>query len=161
MPEKLTKIAKNILLAFVLITIGFALGRETASPNEPESIRNTPSTDAGARVVVYYAHTTFRCSTCNTIEKLAFKTLQDRFATELADGTIEWKTVNFQHDEAFAEHYKIVSSCVVVAAFNGDRETDWKRLDGVWDKAGNPQDFEEYVGNAVAKMLKQTGSTAK
>ena len=161
MPDKLTKIAKNSLLAFVLITIGFALGRETVSPSEHQDTHPLPSTGAGSRVVVYYAHTTFRCSTCNTIEKLALKTLRDRFAAELEDGTIEWKIVNFQHDEGFAEHYKIVSSCVVVAAFNGDRETAWERLDGVWDKAGNPQDFSEYVGNAVTKMLKKTGRTAK
>lgn len=62
-------ITKNILLAFVLITIGFSLGKETTL-RKIKPVASTNETETDNKVIVYYLHATFRCITCNTIEKM-------------------------------------------------------------------------------------------
>lgn len=144
---------KNILLCFVLISIGFALGKTVASKRSPGVTAKEPVTIAGRKVSVVYAHTPFRCVTCNTIEELARETVMNRFAEEFAAGLVEWRTVNFQEDEAFAEQYSIASSCLVVVLENDGAETGFRRLDDVWTRYQDPEAFESYVADAIRDAL--------
>jgi hypothetical protein len=155
-------IASNILLAFVLVTIGFALGKasarravsERAVPDPVAVATNVGSTVEGAlQVHVYYAHTTVRCSTCNTMEKLGTKVVEGRYAAELADGRVSWKVVDFQQDEGFAKRYEVVSSCIVVVTTRGGKETGHRRLDDVWTHVRNPAVFETYMVGNIDAML--------
>lgn len=172
MPAKGTtvRIVRNALLAFVLITIGFAFGKESArrrfaasmpAGHQNATTNTVANSEAGTRVVVYYAHTALRCVTCNTIEDLAHGALKSRFADELAQGAVEWRVVNFQEDENFAKRYEIVSSSVVVVGIKGDIETGYERLDEVWTKVNDPAAFEEYVVQAVRKLLSEKGAVSE
>ena len=155
MRENLITATKQTLLAFVFVTIGFALGKEvtlrrqgSANPGSaPE-----PGT-AKDKVIVTYLHTTFRCETCNTIERLAKALVDTEFGSERTAGRIEWRVADFQKDEAIAKRYEVVSSCVVVARVRDGRETDYQRLDDVWVHYKNPADFNLYVGAAIRKGL--------
>ena len=147
-PENFQPLVRNLLLGFVLLSVGFALGKESQrrvppAPSAAVSGGQTP-------VTVYYAHTTFRCVTCNTIEALAKQTLEKRFADDLAKGQIEWQVVNFQDDAVFAERYEIASSTVVVTRAGGR----YQRLDEVWTKVDDPAAFEEYIAMAVQAFLR-------
>ena len=170
MNDKHQKVARNLLLAFVLITIGFALGKESAKrrADTATSVGAANSTSNSvtnartqARVVVYYAHAAFRCVTCNTIETLAKKALDRRFGAESTKGLVEWRVVNFQEDEAFAKRYEIVSSCIVVIGMKGSAETGHKRLDEVWTKVSAPAAFEEYIVGAVQEFLPEKGGSSE
>lgn len=161
--ETMVRIVRNALLAFVLITIGFAIGRESERRSARTGTQTAlaPLAAAGAsavtehadRVVVYYAHTTFRCITCNSIEEMAHGVLTSQFADELASGAAQWQSVNFQDDEAFAKRYEIVSSCVVVVGMKGDGEIGFRRLDEVWTLVKDPPAFEKYIADAVREFL--------
>ena len=69
------KILTNGLLAFALTSIGFALGKHSVKPEQQAA---SPSSKSGRHVAVYYLHSTFRCVTCNTIEKMARELLDKR-----------------------------------------------------------------------------------
>ena len=153
--EKAKYITRNALLAFVLVSVGFALGKEVTARRltptaEPDSSAPLATAD---KVVVYYLHTTFRCVTCNEIERLTKALLETEFAGDLAAGRIEWREANFQQDESLAHRYEVVSSCVVVARIQGGKEIDFQRLDDVWTRYEDPTDFNEYVGAAIRKYL--------
>lgn len=158
---KTANIVRNVLLAFVLVTIGFALGKASAKRDAPlvrapDAVTSTnASATAGAavRVRVYYAHTTVRCSSCNAIERLGEKVVRGRYAAELADGRISWNVVDFQQDEAFAKRYGIVSSSIVVTREEGGREASHRRLDEVWTHIRNPSAFESYMVENVNAAL--------
>lgn len=158
--KRLQVIAKNLLLAFVLVTIGFALGKESARrqalPVAAPAAEAGSEVSRGTRVIVYSTHATLRCVTCNTIERLAKQTVEDRFADELAAGRVAWRIVNFQEDEVFADRYDIASSCVVVAGMRGDDETGFKRLDEVWTKVDDPAAFSDYISDAIQGFLEAT-----
>ncbi len=153
--ERAKNFTRNALLAFVLVSVGFVLGKEvTARRQTPTTGPESPTPVAtGDKVVVYYLHTTFRCVTCNEIERLTEALVKTEFADDLAAGRIEWRKANFQQDEALAKRYEVVSSCVVVANMRGGQEQGFQRLDDVWTRYQDPADFNGYVGAAIRKYL--------
>ena len=154
------RIVKNILLAFVLVSIGFVLGKQ--SVRLPPGPAPPPSTAAGAlapsgelpvRIRVYYLHATFRCVTCNTIEKMTRDLLDQQFGDALADGRIEWQEADFQENEALAKQFDVIASCVVVAKVRGESMLEYKRLDEVWTLLKDVPQFNAYVGDAIRACL--------
>lgn len=168
--EKAKNITRSVLLAFVLVSIGFVLGKEVtarrqASTSDPVRQAATagpespvPEATGNDKVVVYYLHTTFRCVTCNEIERLTKALVETEFADELTAGKLEWREANFQQDESLANRYEVVSSCVVVANMQGGKESEFQRLDDVWTRYQDPADFNGYVGAAIRKYLKEGGT---
>lgn len=151
-------IARNILLAFVLVSIGFALGKEYALRSKPTA--SSPATAAsGDKTIVYYVHGSIRCATCNKIEKLAHETVQRDFAAELQSGRIEWRTANFQEDEDLAKRYAIASSGVIVVSVKDGKETGFKKLDQVWTLVNDPLAFSAYISGEVGACVSGERST--
>ncbi len=143
------------LVAFALVSIGFALGkhatRQTAAPEAPQPAAS------GRQIAVYYLHSTFRCVTCNTIESMTRELLDSVYSKELADGTIRWIEADFMQDTALARQFEIAASCVVVADMQDGTVRDYKRLDEVWTHMQNPASFNAYVREAIDGYLKQAG----
>ena len=170
MSEKLQKVAKNFLLGFVLVTIGFALGKRSATrtleARLPQTLEArlpqtlgpasvTESAEQGTKVIVTYLHATFRCVTCNTIEEMAKEAVEKRFAEALSSGDVDWQTANYQERGELAERYEVVAACVVVSKMVDGQETDYQRLDDVWTLMKDPPAFEKYVSNAILTYLPQ------
>jgi hypothetical protein len=143
-----------VLLAFVLVSIGFALGKEVTARRQAPADTTGP-VSGGDKVVVYYLHTTFRCVTCNEIERLTKALLETEFADPMAASKVEWREANFQQDETLAKRYEVVSSCVVVVQVRDGKEAAYQRLDDVWTRYQNPSDFNHYVGSAIKKYLEE------
>ncbi len=152
---KLAKvIIARVLIVFVLISIGFALGKEVG--RRPEA----PDEGVTARdgVTVYYMHTTIRCVMCNRIQAYTHSLLKEQFAAQLGDGRLEWTSVDFQQDEALAKRYDVGVSCVVLVRRRNGREVAHRRLDELWTKIGDEDEFTRYVGDAVREFLNGGGS---
>lgn len=143
----------RLLIGFVVFTVGFSAGRKSATLPEPvAAVPETAMSDAGY-VRIYAAHMTFRCAECTQIEWLTRELLQQEFAQELEDGKLVLQTVDYMRDAAFARRYNISSSTVVVARMNGEEEVDFQRLDEVWTKVHNREEFFTYVRTAIRKSL--------
>lgn len=145
----------NLLVSFALISIGFVLGKETGR-------RETPAGDAAVapvpgsghdRVIVYYMHATVRCVTCNELETSILSVLLTDFADELREGRVEWRTADYQTEEALAKRYDVASGCVVVVKVKDDREAEFKRLDDIWTRSGDRARLSEYLSAAVRQFL--------
>jgi len=149
MRNKIKNIIKNILLVFVLVSIGYALGKF--------SVKNIPApTDhksTTAAVHVYYLHSTFRCSTCNTIEKMTKELLGKQFQNEIDSGRLLFSEVDFQKNEALANQFGVVSSCVVVAEEQNGEILDYKRIDEVWELKDKPEEFDDCISRIIKKFL--------
>jgi hypothetical protein len=148
--------AARVLLGFVLVTLGFALGRRTAPlpASEAETAAgNRAQTTQADRVVVYAAHMTFRCPECTQIEWLARELVETEFAAELANGSLAFRTVDYMRDTVFAKQYNIASSTVVVVRIEDGEEKGFRRLDEVWTKTRDRDAFFEYVRSAIRETL--------
>ncbi|NCB39486.1 MAG: hypothetical protein EOM80_12040 [Erysipelotrichia bacterium] len=155
--EKYKKLLTNLLLAFVLVSIGFALGKhsvinKTISSNVVAA-SNGGTTSAERLVKIFYMHATFRCVTCNSIESRAKQLVERDFAGAWANKKILWEEVNFQINEALAKKFDVAASCVVVAVVQGDEILEFNRLDDVWPLLEKPAEFDVYVSDAVKKAL--------
>ncbi|MDD3953617.1 MAG: nitrophenyl compound nitroreductase subunit ArsF family protein [Lentisphaeria bacterium] len=147
----------RILLTFVIFSLGYGIGREItlrriAAPGAGSG-NDSPALSGKDKVIVYYMHTTFRCVTCNEIERMAKEVVEKDFATALAAGHIEWQEVNFQEREDLAKKYDIASSCVVVVRIENGLETGFQRLDEVWPLSEKPAEFADFVGSVIRKYL--------
>ncbi len=144
----------RLLLGFVLITIGFALGRRTAPLSTSHGDGRSDETDAQPtrqdQVIVYAAHMTFRCPECNQIEWFARELVENEFAAELADGRLVFRTVDYMRDTAFARRYNISSSTIVVTRADSE---DFQRLDEVWTKLRDRDEYFDYVRAAIREAL--------
>ncbi len=144
---------KNLLLIFVFVSIGYSLGRHSVKQAVTGS---TPAAGSKTLVEVYYLHSTFRCTTCNTIEKMTKALLDRQYKAELASGDMAFHEVNFQTDEALAKQFAVAASCVVVAAVKDGKVISFRRLDEVWTLMKNPPAFDKYINDAIVAMQQKT-----
>ena len=150
--EKTKKILTNILLVFALLSIGVAVGKHLAKPEQQASLVPNAS---GHQVAVYYLHSTFRCETCNTIESMTRELLETSYGDELAAGKVLWIEEDFQKNEALAKRFEVVASCVVVVEMKEGVIADYTRLDDVWIWMCEPRAFNLYIGEAIDAYLER------
>jgi len=151
--ERFKNILTRVLLAFVLISIGFALGKHSVKSDAPT---HSFTGAEGDQVVVYYLHSTFRCVTCNSIEEMTRELLNSSYRSEMDAGTIRWIEADFQENETLARDFEVAASCVVVAEMVDGTINDYKRLDDVWTLMDDPEAFNAYISNAIDGYLRQS-----
>ena len=106
-------------------------------------------------LVVYYFHSNIRCPTCRSIETQAQETVQNHFASQLDNGQVVWKIVNYEQASAkpLAEKFQLQMPVVVLAKMKDGEIEDWKRLDEVWAMVGDKPGFTKYVQGEIERML--------
>ena len=111
-----------------------------------------------SKVIAYYFHGTFRCSTCRTIEEYSHDAIQTYFAKELGNGTLEFRPLNVEEPENkhFIQDYQLVTRSLVLSLVSDGKETKWKNLPDVWKLVRDKDKFFQYVKDEVDKFLKET-----
>jgi hypothetical protein len=150
----------RLLVGFVLVSLGFALGRDvtqrrlrspqTSTPPVGAAI-NAPLMPAG-RIQAYYLHGTIRCVSCNQIERTAKQLLDSEFAKELADGRLTWREVNFEREPALAKRYNVAASTLVLVKEVNGKEVAFRRLDDVWTLAEKPAALQAYIRQNIQEL---------
>jgi hypothetical protein len=152
--DKAMKATRSLLLAFVLLTIGFVMGKEfTRHSLQAESVYGDQGTQD--RVAVYYTHASVSCVTCTTMERLIKETLDEQFAGAMTGQSLSFQKVDFQRDKAFAQRYQIVANAVVVTLIRQGKEQDFQRLDDIWTLYEDPAAFKQYVGDAIQSYVQE------
>jgi len=102
-------------------------------------------------ILAYYFHGNYRCHTCRTIEALAYKTINDKFAVELQSGEIIWKEINVEQTENrhFIDEFQLYSSSLVIVKKDGEKTVSWKILQDVWRLVRDENKFAEYVAKEI------------
>ena len=149
-------IVKQGLIAFLLITIGFAIGKEVTlrRVQQADTENAGPVHTAGMnKIVVSYAHATQRCVNCNTIERLVRETLDEQFAEAVAQERLAFKEVNYQEDTLFARNYAIAANSVILHRIVQGEESDYQQLDRIWELFRDPPAFKQYLTDAIRADL--------
>jgi hypothetical protein len=150
--EKAKNIITYALVAFALISLGYAWGKNSEGGSESsEVLFGHPG--EGQHISVIYMHATIRCDTCDNIENGARGLMDSSYSEAMADGRIHWHKVDFQKNAALARQFGVVSSCVVVAIIKDGEVLEFQRLDEVWTLVSDPPAFDKYISDAVDKHL--------
>ncbi len=110
-------------------------------------------------LVVYYFHSNTRCPTCRSIQSQAQETVQTCFSSQLGNGKVIWKIVNYEQPAAkpLATKFEIQIPVVVLAEMKDGQVQNWKRLDKVWALVGDKPAFTKYVRGEIERMLVPEG----
>ena len=111
-----------------------------------------------SKLIAYYFHGTFRCTTCRTIEQYSHDAIQMYFAKELGTGKLEFRPVNVEESENrhFIQDYQLVTKSLVLSLVTDGKETKWKNLPDVWKLVRDKDKFFQYVKDEVDLFLKET-----
>lgn len=148
---KAKKIIGKLLTAFLLVSVGVAIGKEMAARNTPLAPAAAPPAAAqGKKVVVYYMHG-IPCVTCTFIEKTAEKLVHEEFAEAVKAGTMEFVSLNYLEPEnaALADKYNVGTNMVIAVRFEAGKEAAHVRLDGVMELASNADGLKDYLRKGI------------
>jgi hypothetical protein len=165
----------SLFSATLVVLIARSLDSQAASRLEPQlasiveelralrgqgGVAATPGTPAKVEtvsdgLVVYYFHSNIRCPTCRSIEAQAQETVQTHFASQLGNGKVIWRIVNYEQASAkpLADKFQLQMPVVVLARVKDGKIEDWKRLDEVWAVVGDKPAFTKYVRGEIERML--------
>ncbi len=109
------------------------------------------------KVIAYYFHGNFRCTTCRTIEKYSGEAIEKYFSKELSTGKLEFKPVNVEEGETrhYIQDYQLFSKSLIIALYKDDKQVKWKNLKEVWIHAGDKEKFYQYVKDEIEGFLKE------
>jgi hypothetical protein len=133
--------------------------QQAASPVPAASVDTTSQKVIPAqnvrKLVVYYLHGTYRCPSCNKIERLTKEAVEQGFAEQIRKGRVEMKILNVEEkgNEHFVDDYKLYTKSVILSDLKDGKEASWKNLDQVWTLLGNEAKFVEYIQKEVKTFL--------
>ena len=154
---KVRKIIGKVLIAFLLVSIGVAIGKEMAVRNAPATAE--PVTAPGeTKIVVYYFHG-IPCVTCTFIETAAEKVVHEEFADALEVGTMEFVSLNYleRENKALADKYNVGENMVIAVRFEDGKEVFRERLDEVMERASNADRLTDYLRTGIRSVVEGDG----
>ena len=156
-----------ILVVAVLILIGCSkkpIDRQVSdnqtvdiSTSQNKNNSNIPiaNTDITAdKLQVYYFHRTQRCYSCLTIGKYIKETIEDNFANEIQNGTIDFQEINIELPEnrELAKKFKASGSSLFINTIRNSQD-DISQDTNVWRLVGNENQFKSYLVDKLNFLL--------
>lgn len=150
------------IIALVMLAQGYAQGAERLIKNDTEHYilakqekgDKTPGKE-DRKVIVFYFHGNFRCSTCKRIERLTVEAVTETFGDELKNGLLELNVVNVEKPENnhFIKEYQLYTRSVIVSEVTDGTEQRWENLNKVWELVRNEEAFKHYIQKEIAGYL--------
>ena len=169
---KWKKILVWIVLAFLALAAIKLANRHAAVPKseaEPASTGSTtsdateadgtlgtpaiPAAFAASRLQAVYYEFGPRCPTCLRMEEWTREALEQNFAAELARGLLSFTTL--PADESSARHYQLTTKAVILKTQHSGQETDWVKLERIWELSRNETAFKTYITQSVRAQLER------
>jgi hypothetical protein len=144
------------LIAVALGAVAIGVAREGSKSGAADDA--SPPAERTQVVTVYYFHGETRCETCLAIESATERVVRERFAEELAEGTLRYEAVNYDAPAGrhFRDDYDLAFGSVVVQGIGGDRP--WENLADVWSLVhDDPAKLEAYLTRRITSMLAGSG----
>lgn len=151
---KAKKIIGKVLVAFILVSIGVAIGQEMAARTASTAVE--PVAVAGeTKVVVYYMHG-IPCVTCTFIEATAETVVEEEFSEAVEAGRMEFVSLNYLEpaNAALADKYNVGENMVIAVRFEDGVEHSRLRLDRVMELASDATELKDYIRAGVQTALK-------
>jgi hypothetical protein len=86
------KTIRILLLSVMALSLAISCSAQTSNKEETAKISN------GDKLEVYYFHNTRRCATCQAVEAVTKRTLEDNYPEQMKEGTITFQSLNIEED---------------------------------------------------------------
>ena len=138
---------------FIIIVIGMLqLNLITCQSNDVTTIKKNQEEIISA-VRGYYFHGTRRCTTCRAVEEVTKEILNEYYASELADKTISFVSINLDDEniKVLANELKVSSQTLL---FVSDDDTVNLTNYAFMNAVSNPLKLSILLTDTIDKMLK-------
>lgn len=154
---KAKKVIGKLLTAFLLLSVGVAVGKEMALRSMPTA-QMPPAATTGGEVIVYYMHG-IPCITCTFIETTAEKVVHEDFSKIVKSGKMKFVSLNYLEPEnsALADKYNVGENMVIAVRFEDGKEVTRARMDKVMELASDAEGLQDYLRKGIASVLKGDG----
>ena len=168
---KTKTIIRAVLLGFVVVSLGWSIINHSQAPktrDKSNAPTNTgiPTSDTNSRpissgdssesvlpdrVIVYYFHSTYRCTTCYTIEAYTKEAVETGFGQVLRDGRLVFQVVNVEEPahSHFIKDYQLHTKSVVLVDIRKGRQAQWKNLTKIWELVQDKEAFLKYIQDEI------------
>jgi hypothetical protein len=112
--------------------------------------------EPSARVIAYYFHGSFRCPTCNAMEKYSREAIETNYGDAIRSGELEFKPVNVEDrgNEHFVKDYGLYTKALILSLVKDGKEVRSKNLNKIWELAKNKKKFVDYVAVEIGEFMK-------
>lgn len=109
------------------------------------------------KTIAYYFHGSFRCPTCQKLERYSKEAIEGSFGPEMAEGSLEFRSVNVDEkvNEHFVNDYGLYTKSLVISKVKDGKENKHKNLTKIWEYVGNKEKFFDYVSGEVRQYLEE------
>ena len=106
------------------------------------------------KVEVYYFHATMRCPTCLAVEEQTRKTLEESFATEMKDGTLQLVVLNLEDKENkdLVKKFGVGWSSLVLYVTDNQKEVNLTEY-AFANARSHPDDFRKELQKKIQELL--------
>ncbi|MCP4290999.1 MAG: hypothetical protein GY780_04080 [bacterium] len=155
-----------VLLCLIVLVSGPAWANVEVV--EAEAASNTASNTASnaggeksletAEFIVSYLHMNRRCATCKKLEEYATEAVSTGFAEQLGNGSLVWRTANFEEDsnKHLATKYGLYTQALVVSQIQDGKEVRWENLKAIWPLVNDKEGFVSYVQRQIKSFMEPT-----
>jgi len=126
-----------------------------AAVDPPAAVAQVQSAAANTVVCAYYFRQTFRCFTCQTMEEMAARAIQENFAQQIQAGQVVWMPVNIDKPEGKVlwQQFNVRSSELVLARMENGVCKESKKLDELWGLSDRPDAYSKYLVDQISTCL--------
>jgi len=150
--------AEKIKILFLAICLVSSIIISGCKKQGDSNAASSPARDSNDTVVIaYYFHRTVRCAGCLEIETNAQRVIETSFATQVADKKLIWVPFNLDDPggEEFGKEFDVSVSTLVLSKEKNGNQTEYKKLEKVWQLVHDPNAFDTYVRNEVQQFLNE------
>ena len=152
---KAKPIIGKLMMAFLLVSIGVAIGREMVL----RSIEVAPDPPVGEnKVVLYYLHT-WPCPDCTAVEAAAEKLVHEEFADEVRADRLEFHSLNYMdpakpRNTELARKYNVGENVIIAVRLEDGREAQIVRMDEVMNLVHDKEKLRQYLRDGIGEALR-------
>ena len=131
---------------------------ESGGETIPEA--SVPENPQPNRLIVYYFHRSIRCAGCINVETAAYEAAVLDHAEEIAEGILEWHSINFDEPEHehFIEEYNLYYQALIFAEVRSGEVIRWNDMAEVWQHWSNSVKAREIVSEQIDQWLEEIRS---
>jgi len=134
-----------IIAAFLFTVPALTIQAQT------EKAKQDKTPGASGKIEVYYFHNTHRCATCQAVESVTRKTLEDTYQQQMKSGEITFQSLNIEEDVNEPLARKLHVSGQTLLFVKGGKKKDLTN-DAFMYARSNPDKLKTKIVNTIEKL---------